>query len=560
MNGQSAVEAINFTQQDLKGTARFMSMGGAFGALGGDLSAISVNPAGIGVYRSSDIALTGALDCQSATSDSFGYKQKTNFTKFQLNNAGAVFTLRLNSNVVPNLNFGFTYNKTASFNRRVSGSFPHLQNSLSNYIAGVTNNGPYPGQSWTENDLYGTDNFNPWNPQDGGPAAPWMSILGYNGLLITPTGNADNPNWVGQWGNGTTGSGIFEFQETGGIDSYNISLGGNIANIVYWGMDFDIINFNYGLSSVWEERLQNAYVENSQGGFDQINAKWDLDNFYQASGTGFNYKLGVIVKPIQELRLGFAFHTPTWYSLTETYSGQLNYQYAGNAYKTVYYNNGYPATVDMNFRTPWKFVASAAGVIGGRFIISLDYEWANYKDMKFSVPTNNYSWGGGYDPGYDWWDYPYYANASSKSLGYGQYISDPYTDTNQDIKTYCQTSNTIRLGAEFRITSSFSVRAGYSFSSSPITEKARKGEETIFTSDTRPSYKFNNSTNYITAGIGYHGKHFYSDLAYINKHQSSDYYPYPTDPSDVLRGQETTPHSKLSFSNNQVVLTLGVRF
>ncbi|MDE7382024.1 MAG: outer membrane protein transport protein [Muribaculaceae bacterium] len=556
---QTAIEAINFTQSDLKGTARFMSMGGAFGALGGDLSSISVNPAGIGVYRSNEIGVSVGLDLQQAKSNSAGFMQTTNLTKFQLNNAGGVFTLKLNNNVVPNLNFAFTYNKTASFNRHVRGTFPQLRNSLSNYIAGVTNNGPYPGESWTENDLNSTNSFNAWNPNDGNPAAPWMSILGYEGLLITPTGDSENPTWIGQWGNGTSGNGQFEFREYGGIDSYNIAFGGNFGNVVYWGMDFDIINFNYGISSLWAENLKNAYVEADGGAIDRIDARWNLKNVYEASGSGFNYKLGVIVKPIQELRLGFSFQTPTWYSLTESYTGQLNFKYASEKDDSRSYNKGYPATSDMNFRTPWRLTASAAGVIGGRFIISADYEWANFQSMRFSEPTynNGYYTPGYYDPGYNDWGnyYPY-----SDNTRFGQYISDPYQETNNDIHNYCQSSNTFRLGAEFRITPQFSVRAGYSYTSSPIKEKVRKGEETIYTSDTRPSFKFNNATNYITAGAGYKGKHLYADLAYVYKHQSSDYFAYPTDPTNALMGIDTTPKSSISFNNSQILLTLGVKF
>lgn len=561
--GQSAIEAINFTQQDLNGTARFMSMGGAFGALGGDLSSISVNPAGIGVYRSNDIGITMGLDCQSATSNSDGFKEKTNLTKFQLKNAGGVFTIRLNNSTIPNLNFGFTYNKDVSFNRHVRGYFPNLRNSLSNYIAGVTNYGPSEGQSWTEADLHDTDSFNAWNPGDGGEAAPWMSILGYEGFLITPIGNKNNPNWVGQFGSGTSGAGMYEFKETGSVDSYNISLGGNIANTVFWGMDFDIVNFNYGISNYWGESLKDAYVEADGGYLEKIKANWSLNNAYQASGTGFNYKLGVIVKPIQELRFGFAFHTPTWYSLSETYTGKLNYQYGSQNPGWVSYNRGNPATVDMNFRTPWRLVASVAGVIGGRFIISADYEWANYKSMRFSTPSyNGWDYDGGYDYDYpfdNWWDYPYYANTNQTKSG--QYITsyDTYKTTNQDIHKYCQKTNTFRLGAEFRISSNFSIRAGYSYISSPITEKARHGEEIIYTSDTRPSFKFNNSTNFITAGLGYKGKHFYADLAYVYKHQFSEFFAYPTDPANI-KEIDTTPHSRIGFSNSRILLTMGVRF
>ncbi|MDE5976355.1 MAG: hypothetical protein K2G69_07390, partial [Muribaculaceae bacterium] len=141
---QSAIDGYRFSQPDLKGTARFMGMAGAFGALGGDLSTLSQNPAGIGVYRSNDIGFTVDLDFQKSLSKSAGETSMTQ-TKFLLNNLGGVLTMRLPSTVAPNLNFGFTYNKGASFNRQYAGTIG-LQNSLSNYIAGVANSsGPNGG-------------------------------------------------------------------------------------------------------------------------------------------------------------------------------------------------------------------------------------------------------------------------------------------------------------------------------------------------------------------------------------------------------------------------------
>lgn len=554
---QSAIEAINFSQPDMKGTARFMSMGGAFGALGGDLSTLSQNPAGIGVYRGSDIGITFDLDCQSASGKTPGTNVTTNQTKFLLNNVGAVFTLKLNSETCPNLNIGFTYNKNASFNRRYRGHFSSLNNSLSNYIAGVTDFREYLSdgsvQSWTEDDLASTNKFNPWFPNDGYAGAPWMSILGYEGYLITPQGNPNNPNWVGQFGNGTTGTADFDVLESGGIDSYNIAFGGNIANVVFWGMDFDIQNFHFNQSTIWQENLQNAYVEGDNG-LERIPAQWSLYNNYSAWGNGFNYKLGVIVKPVQELRLGFAFHTPTWYSLTEEYNGGLDYRYNNSYNKNVQYNDGRNATTDMKYRSPWKLIASAAGVIGGKFIISADYEWNLYKGMKFSEPNyGGYSYGGGYD----WWDDygPYWRAEETRANAIA--YNDAYDYVNQDIKEYTRTSNTIRIGAEYRVTSKFSVRAGYSNVSSPISTAARNNKVEIYTSDTRPSFRFDNSTNYLTCGLGYKGSHFYADAAYVYKHMSSAFHAYP---SDISVSEPTSPIADVNFNQSQIIVSLGVRF
>lgn len=540
---QSAIDAFRFTQPDMKGTARFMSMGGAFGALGGDLSTLSQNPAGIGVYRSSEVGLTFDLDFQRATSDSYGMTQSVNKTKFLLNNIGGVATLRLPSSAMPNLNFGFTYNKAASFNRQYAGSFGRIENSMSNYIAGICNE-----NNITVADVTSTNTFDPYFPNDGGYEAPWISILGYDSYLVNPEGDPDNPQWTGQWGSKTSGNAGFSVMEKGGVDEYNIAIGGNIANKVYWGMNFDIINFNYSLQSLWMENLTDAYISEEDGtALNLANNHWSLRNLYQCSGSGFNYQLGVIVKPIQELRFGLAFHTPTVYNLTETYYARVNYDQPTPGYAET--NNGMDASNSMNFRSPWKVIASVAGVIGSKLIISADYEWANYGSSKFST---HYDYDYGYDYGYDdWWGMP----AATKATPAWDY-SDPYYATNKDIKTYYQSVNTLRVGAEYRVTNQFSVRAGYSFVSSPVTDYAKNGSNVIYTSGTMPNYTLDNSTNYVTAGLGYRYKKFYIDLAYVYKHLSSEYHAYTPDPDYP---SIPSPTSKLSLNNHQLVMSLGFK-
>lgn len=539
---QSAIDAYRFSQPDLRGTARFMGMGGAFGALGGDLSSLSQNPAGIGVYRSNEIGFTLDLDAQKATSDAAGLKTNNSQTKFFLDNIGGVATMRLGG-VMPNINFGFTFNKAVSFNRRYRGTMPQIQTSMSNYIAGIANN-----EELTVADVTTpTDgSYNPYNPNDGGIQPSWLSILGYDSYLINPNGDPDNPLWTGQYGEGTTGSASFDVTEKGSVDEYNIAFGGNINNIVFWGMNFDIINFDYRLDASYGENLQQGYVYNPTAKKPlQTESRWGMRNIYRANGTGFNYQLGVIVKPIQELRLGLALHTPTWYSLTETYSANTDCHYFGETIKANT-NQGYPGSQDYNFRSPWKVIASIAGVFGGKFIISTDYEWAGYKGMKFSE-TTSYDDRGGY---WDDWNY-YTATPLAQS-----YDNDPYKYENQDIKDIYRSTHTFRIGAEYRVNSHFSLRAGYSHVSSPVNDKAKSGDMTIYTAGTIPNYRFDNQTNYATCGLGYRYKGFYIDMAYVYKNMSSTYHAFTPDPGSTFR----SPEAKLTLSNSRVILSTGFKF
>ena len=128
---QAAPDALTISESDMRGTARFLGMGGAFGALGGDISVLNQNPGGIGIYRSSDIALTLALDFQNSKAPGSGSLSQT---KFDVNNGGYVGAFKTGSYVLPYFNLGITYNRSKSFNRHTTGSFS-LGTSVSNLIA-----------------------------------------------------------------------------------------------------------------------------------------------------------------------------------------------------------------------------------------------------------------------------------------------------------------------------------------------------------------------------------------------------------------------------------------
>lgn len=552
-HAQSAIGAYSISQSDMKGTARYMGMAGAFGALGGDLSAISQNPGGIGVYRSSDVGFTLNLDVQNSNSQNEGRKYSLDQTKFLLNNFGAVLTLRLNSETCPNLNFGFTYNRGASFNRIYGGNINTLHTSMSNYIAGIANNAGV-----TEGDVAWTDNINPYNPGYGYFTAPWITTLAYDAYVISPQETNNGTKWYGLWqdsmnGRNTSGSGSFLMQESGGKNDYNIVLGGNIANKLYWGMNFQITNLNYNLSTIWGESLQNAYYIDDFGTPQRENADWNYNGSYSLSGTGFTYQLGFIFKPVQPLRLGFAFHTPTWYNLNEQFLGSMNYHGEGDFSANPITNDGIPGYNSYGFRTPWKIIASAAGVIGNNLIVSMDYEWANYGKMHYSETP--YFSNGYYDSWYDdYWGWPYGSRSS-----YTDYMGweDYYGPENQQISTYYKSTNTFRIGVEFKPVSMFSIRAGYSYVSSPVEKNVKNNKTEVITANLFPSYRLDNSTNYFTVGLGYRYKHFYLDLAYVYKNISSEYHAFSPDPATP---NIPSPQSKLSLENNQVVLSAGFRF
>lgn len=522
-HGQSSVDAYSISQSDLRGTARYMSMAGAFGALGADLSSLNSNPAGIGVYRGSQIGLTLDLDVTSSKTTTPGVSMTGDSkTHFACNNFGYVGTVQLGSeSVMKSFTWGATYSRVASFDRDYQGAFRSLGTSMTNYIAGFSN-GYEPGT------LSFGQNYNPYADSN----ADWLSILAYNSYLINSVTDRDGyetDQYQGLFQNGSSANSEFYVSERGHIDEYSIDFGGNFADVVYWGVGIGITDLTYSKSIFYDEEIDNALAPDPSGkGFisgQGESAYYGLQNYKRITGNGFNFKLGVIFKPIDEFRIGIAVHTPTYYDLNQAYGADVNYSYSTfvtdedpNGAGSDYSDDAY---FSYKLQSPWKLNLSAAAVVGGRFILSGEYEYAAYDKMKF--------------PRYD-------------GMSFG--------DLNDDIKAYFKTQNTLRLGAEFRATPQFSIRAGYSYSSTNVKSEANNGDLEIFTSGTDPSFTWNSgSTQYITCGLGYSfSRSFSMDAAYVYKQRESTFHPFTS--WDVTQA----PSASLTSTDNHVVLTATYKF
>lgn len=517
---QSAMDAYQLAGTQMNGTARFMAMGGAFTALGGDLSTINQNPAGIGVYRKSEIGLTLNLDFGSDKMETSAGSFKDTKTNFYCNNFGYVGTANFDYDIMKSFNWGVSYNRLASFNRSyhigamsADGYYhgPSINGSLSNYIADFTNaNGYTPGELYDDT----SSSYNPY--YDSG--CDWLSILAYNSYMINPIGKDNTPPYAGLWKNGSTGNMGMDVRERGSIDEYNIDFGGNLSDMVYWGIGFGITDLEFTQESNYNEEIQGGNVPNEAAdGVTDGNAYFNLHNWRHITGTGFNFKCGIIIKPINELRIGVAFHTPTYYTFSQNAAAATNFSYS-TGYDDDYKESDY-LDFDWRLQTPWKLMFGIAGVIDGRYIISADYELDSYDAMKM------------------------------KSHGY--YFD--YSPENQDIKDYYKMQQIFRIGGEARITPQFSARIGYSYASSGV-ENGMNSTYDVVTSGINPAYSFDSDTQYITLGLGYRAGNFSIDAAFVNRTNESTWHPY-TSYANVA-----VPSFKHNKTNNQVVLTATYRF
>lgn len=512
IKAQNAMDAYRYTKNDLTGTARSVAMGGAFGALGGDISGIAINPAGIGVYRSSEIVTTLNFQNTKTETNLLGSKMDQSKFKFSFDNLAFVTVFPLNNDVAPSLNIGFSYNRLKSFDRKYEAGASGLSNSLTDYIAArsTANEKPSSIISLADNDMWDV-----WNRQD------WLSILGFNSYLIN-----ESPKNSGNYTSATkdlyTSNYMFA-REKGEVSSYDFNMGTTFSDIVSAGLTVSVTDINY--------RLYSTYTEEFGAG--GANRGYNKEDYLRTDGTGWQLKLGVIIKPIQELRIGLAYHSPTWYDMTDRFYTDLTHNLSGlvgesdvnpdynkdsQANKTVgSYNGEDAAYMDYEYRTPDKWTLSLAGVIGSKAIISADYELSNYKNMKL------------YDRNGD--DFDVYPNSF--------------------IKNYFRVASTVRVGLEYRFTEQFSGRVGYSWMQSPIKTEIKSSNDEI-TTDGRAvtQYNLDGDAHYITYGLGYKfSPQFYTDIAFVMKSQKDDFYTY-----------EMSDKATFKTNNFQGLLTVGYKF
>ncbi|MDE6513864.1 MAG: outer membrane protein transport protein [Muribaculaceae bacterium] len=531
---QSALDYRTLSDSQLRGTARYMSMAGAFGALGGDISTLTQNPAGIGVYRSSEITATLDIDPRRITLDNTGseaYRHKQ--TNVACNNFGYIGSVRTGSEVMPFFQWGASYNRLNTFNRYYRGYFPVINTSWTNYVASSSG-------AFTPGMLKGTDNYDPFYDSD----ADWLSALAFNTRLINFTGDG----YTGLFQPASSGNAEVSVEERGYIDEYSINFGGNFSDMIYWGIGFGIRDLSFTRTANYNEQISDANVRYGEGDDAYMAngaAEWGIDTYQSVSGAGFNVKFGLIFKPVNEFRLGLAVHTPTWYSLQLNQSANITYglgmpptaDYDYYTYDNIpggsEADNPYAETGTgywtRNFKTPWRLMASAATVLGGRFILSADYVYEAYPQM-------------------------------------GDYGVDASVDIAQDVKTYYSGSNEFRLGAEWRVTPAFSLRAGYGYKTSGVTTETENGDSYIYTAGVNSMYTLDGTRQNITAGIGYRWSRVSIDLAYVHTSSTAQWHafsPFPHQPNEAyaLAGNaERGPQAKLTDTSNRIALTLGFRF
>jgi long-subunit fatty acid transport protein len=463
---QNDVDAFRFSLLNQQGTARFMGAGGALGAVGADFSAIGINPATIGIYKSDEITITPiAISMQFSGSNYHGEKSSFLNSKYTLPQAGFVMGWGEDQNKWKVFNFGFGYTRIQDFNNGFHIEGMSQGHSMTSAFINAAN-----GTYFTE--LNG----------DAGMAFKTV-------IIDTVAGN-----WR-QY------SSPFENQDvlqkhfvitSGGIDEMSFSFGGNYDNQFFIGGSIGVPLLKYNESVYYEEIDEN----NISSTLKAFKRSTDLS----VKGTGVNLKLGFLYQPVQFLRFGFSFHTPTYFGkMKEYYDVSLNSLFAGeqdyNAKYEVTLNNYYT----YKLITPFRLNGNIAFLILKRAFVSVDYEFAHY-GMATLFANDEYN----------------------------------FSRENMDIQRKYQDTHTIRVGAEAYITKNFLFRLGYNFRTNPFKEEITQNKATA---------------HLASAGIGFKFGDFFVDAAYSLQLTKENYWMF-----------SYADDSENTYKNNRFVFTFGYKF
>ena len=339
-----------FAERSTIGTARYVGMGGAMTAIGGDPSAAMVNPAGLGLYRRSEISVSidETIDNTQQVGSNDTY-QRTRFAAPQISAIWAWGNSQKQRGLVYN-NFMFSHNRLATFNRDivVKGAGMGMVPTICN----ITNDEGGVSEEFLVN--------KPWDDVEIG----WLSILGYEAYLIDPDGKN---KWKPAVDFTDVTDGSLSISETGTSDQYTLSWAGNISNQWYIGIGLNIPTITYTKhTSLREENKQNS-------------SSAELKSMFHVSGVGVSGSFGLIYRPIQALRIGASLQTPTILSLSRQSTGDMYSTIAGQKYEVLTPESG---VMDIDIASPLRTSVSVAGQMGKIGLIAVQYDYAHSNEME----------------------------------------------------------------------------------------------------------------------------------------------------------------------------------
>lgn len=358
LQAQDAEDALRYAQTSFGGTAMSVGMGGATGAVGGDLSNITNNPAGIGLYRQSEFSFSPSINYLSTSSTYYGSIREDANTRFNFGNLGFAFHSptynRLKTEGWMSSTFAFGYNRINGLNRQALMQGINTNSSIIDaFVANA--NGKAPG-------------FFDGNTQAAYDAFFFDPIAQGSNTYY----NARGPQYAGQ-------QQIISLESRGAIREYNVSYAGNYSNRLYIGAAFGYRR------AVYDEtiKITERDIQDTIPLFQSL----EYNTLKDVKGNALNFRLGAIYRVNDWIRLGAAYHFAHAFRFKETFSADAKSQFSDIGTREGFSPIG---RAEYRLRTPSKIVASAVFVLGKKGLISVDYEHIDYTKTRFRVTDDYY--------------------------------------------------------------------------------------------------------------------------------------------------------------------------
>jgi hypothetical protein len=477
---QNETDALRYSFLNQSGTARANAMGGAFGALGGDMSSMFINPAGLGLYRKSEFSVTAGFSTNKAESNYLGQSNSANQANLNIGNIGMVGAFEADNDYGwRNFQFGVAYNRLHNFHADYLIQGDNTSNSLLNVFA---------------------EQANGYHPDEVTDGLPFGSGLAYQTYAIEPFDTAAGTGYFTRIPTGGSTQ-VKSINASGRMGETVIAFGGNWDDRLYAGATLGFPSINY---------RENSYYTETPLDTGAVMERFEYNETLNTRGMGFNAKFGLIFAPLPFLRFGAAVHSPTWYSMTDTWNTSMTTYFtpaavADSLVNSASYDSQSPdGRFDYRLSSPAKVIGSAAIIIGKTGVISADYEYVDYT-----------------------------TTALRSEGGTGNEYN--FVNENAQIQQQFVQASNLKVGTEWRL-QPFSIRAGYALHANPYRDDATASD------GLRTTYSF---------GLGFRDSGYFIDLAYTLSTWGTDYYLY--DPSKVEA-------ATIDNTFSQVTFTLGFRY
>lgn len=430
---QDISDALRFSQDNIQGSARFRALSGAFGALGGDMSAVSLNPAGSAVFNRSHASLSlSSLNIENDISY-FNGRNSSSDSKIDLHQAGGVFVFANTNDNASWKKFviSVSYDKTANHDDQWFANGRNT-NSIDNYFLAYAQGlrldeiSALPGETISQaygeiGSIYGFGHQ--------------QAFLGFESFILEPENDTDSNSVY----TSNISPGIFNQQYNYIARGYNGKVSFNAAaqyeEKLYLGVNLNAHFINYDRSTFLRETNSNPGSLITNVGF---------ENNLLTVGNGFSFQLGAILKLTNELRAGFTYNSPTWFRINEetsqsisTFVNDVNGNFSTNVNPNII--NIFP---EYRLRSPGKISGSLAYVFGEKGLLSFDYSRRDYSNIEFRPENDAF-----------------------------------FSSQNQIMSNLFKAANTYRFGGEYKY-KQFSFRGGYRFEESPYEDDSFVGDLT----------------------------------------------------------------------------------